>query len=94
MPQSKGIPTTVMNHNAVLRMHRKYGHKFNPNQVLKDIGVQDITPDKETFHYLISRLCQQGNIDGVSKVLQMTNKVYMKQCRDVPTRGCSAYYKK
>ena len=35
------------------------------------VSVKPVTPDKETFQRLISRHCQEGNIDGASKVLQM-----------------------
>merc|ERR1719318_1126498 len=71
MLQSKGIPTTVVHYNALLRVHLENGHKFSPDQVLEDMRVQGVTPDKETFQCLISRHCQEGNIDGASKVLQM-----------------------
>ena len=33
--------------NAGLRIHRLNGHKFSPAQVSKNIGRQDIIPDKE-----------------------------------------------
>jgi len=71
MLQSKGIPTTVVHYNALLRVHLENGHKFNPEQVLEDMTAQGVSPDKETFQCLISRHCQGGNIDGASKVLQM-----------------------
>eukprot|EP00092_Neocalanus_flemingeri_P021226 GFUD01023000.1.p1 GENE.GFUD01023000.1~~GFUD01023000.1.p1 ORF type:complete len:1120 (-),score=366.36 GFUD01023000.1:285-3644(-) len=71
MLQSKGIPTTVVHYNALLRVHLENGHKFVPEQVLEDMRVQGVTPDKETFQCFISRHCQEGNIDGASKVLQM-----------------------
>ena len=44
MLQYRGPPTAVVSINAGLRIHR---HKFSPAQVLKNIGKQDITPDKE-----------------------------------------------
>jgi len=71
MLQSKGIPTTVVHYNALLRVHLENGHKFNPEQVLEDMTAQGVSPDKETFQCMISRHCQEGNIDGASKVLQM-----------------------
>ena len=44
--------------NVKLREHIENGHKFGPDQVLKDMMVQDVTPDMETFQYLISRTYQ------------------------------------
>jgi len=69
--QQKGIPTTVVHYNALLRVHLENGHKFRPDEVLADMQNRAVQPDKETFQCLISRHCQDGNIDGASKVLQM-----------------------
>jgi len=69
--QSKEIKITVVHYNALLRVHLENGHKFCPDQVLEEMKIEGVTPDKETFQCLISRYCQQGNIDGASKVLQM-----------------------
>ena len=33
MLQFKGIPTTVVHHRAMLRVHMENGHKFSPDQV-------------------------------------------------------------
>jgi len=71
MLKAKGISTTVVHYNALLRVHLENGHQFSPEEVLDDMNVQGVSPDKETFQCLISRYCQEGNIDGSSKVLQM-----------------------
>ena len=42
MQQYKGLPSTMVGNNAVLRIH-----KLNLAQALKNIGMQDITPDTE-----------------------------------------------
>ena len=44
MLQYRGLPTTVVSINAGFRIHR---HNFSQAQVLKNIGKQDITLDKE-----------------------------------------------
>ena len=41
MLQYKGIPTTVVHNNVMLREHMKNWHKFGPEQVLKDMRVHE-----------------------------------------------------
>jgi len=67
----KKIPVSEVHYNALLRVHLENGHNFDPGQMLEDMDSRnDINPDKETFQCLISRHCQQGDIDGASKILQ------------------------
>jgi len=67
----KGINTTVLHYNALLRVHLENGHHFLPDKVLEDMRCAGVTPDKETYQCMISRYCQEGDIEGASKVLQM-----------------------
>ena len=69
--KSKEIPLTTVHYNALLRVNLENGHKFRPEQVLEEMKTQGASPDKETFQCLISRYCQEGDIEGASKVLQM-----------------------
>ena len=69
--KSKEIPLTTVHYNALLRVNLENGHKFRPEQVLEEMKTQGVSPDKETFQCLISRYCQEGDIEGASKVLQM-----------------------
>lgn len=67
----KKIPISEVHYNALLRVHLENGHNFDPGQMLEDMDSKnDVNPDKETFQCLISRHCQQGDIDGASKILQ------------------------
>ena len=45
--QYKSLPTTVLGNNGVLRIHRRDRYKLSPAQMLKNIGMQDITLDTE-----------------------------------------------
>jgi len=69
--KKKKIPLTTVHYNALLRVHLENGHKFTPEQVIEEMKTNGASPDKETFQCLISRYCQDGNIDGASRVLQM-----------------------
>ena len=65
------IPLTTVHYNALLRVHLENGHKFRPEQVLEDMRKHGAAPDKETYQCLISRHCQEGDIEGASKFLQL-----------------------
>ena len=69
--KKKKIPLSTVHYNALLRVHLENGHKFTPEQVIEEMKTNGASPDKETFQCLISRYCQDGNIDGASRVLQM-----------------------
>merc|ERR1712106_865520 len=69
--ESKNIHISAMHYNALLRVHLENNHHFCPEKVLEDMKEKSVEPDKETFQCLISRYCQDGNIEGASKVLQM-----------------------
>ena len=56
---------------ALLRVHLENGHKFRPEQVLEDMRKHGAAPDKETYQCLISRHCQEEDIECASKVLQL-----------------------
>jgi len=69
--ESKNIHISAMHYNALLRVHLENNHHFCPEKVLEDMKEKSVDPDKETFQCLISRYCQDGNIEGASKMLQM-----------------------
>ena len=66
----KKLPVTVVHFNALLRVHLENRHKFDPLTILEDMKTQGVEPDRETYQCLISSYCQEGNIDGASKILQ------------------------
>ena len=72
--QKKKMPLTTVHYNALLRVHLENGHKFSPEEVLEDMRLQGAGPDKETYQCLISRYCQDGDIEGAHKVLMMMKK--------------------
>ena len=66
----KQLPVTTVHYNALLRVHLENRHKFDPLAVLEDMKQAGAEPDRETYQCLISSYCQEGNIDGASKILQ------------------------
>ena len=66
----KKLPVTVVHYNALLRVHLENKFRFNPDSILGDMKSHQVEPDKETYQCFISCYCQEGNIDGASRILQ------------------------
>ena len=66
----KKLPITVVHFNALLRVHLENKHRFNPDSILEEMKTHQVEPDKETYQCFISSYCQEGNIDGASRILQ------------------------
>lgn len=66
----KKLPLAVNHYNALLRVHLENKHKFDPAAILEDMKINNVEPDRETYQCFISSYCQEGNIDGASRILQ------------------------
>jgi len=65
----KKVPLTVVHYNALLRVHLENKCNFNPESIMEEMQKQNILPDRETYQCFISSYCQEGNIEGASKIL-------------------------
>jgi len=65
----KKVPLTVVHYNALLRVHLENKCNFNPETMMEEMQAQSILPDRETYQCFISSYCQEGNIEGASKIL-------------------------
>jgi len=70
MVLEKSLPLTVVHYNALLRVHLENRCRFDPAVILADMKEHSVEPDRETYQCFISSYCQEGNIDGASKILQ------------------------
>lgn len=64
------IPLDISHYNALLRVYLENEHKFSPTEFLSMLEQNGIEPNRVTYQRLISRYCQEGDIDGASKILE------------------------
>ncbi|CAL4063698.1 unnamed protein product, partial [Meganyctiphanes norvegica] len=65
------VPLDISHYNALLRVYVENEHKFSPLELLAELEQRDIKPNRVTSQRLIERYCQDGDIDGATKVLQL-----------------------
>lgn len=63
------IPMDISHYNALLRVYLENEHPFSPVDFLAELESKGIEPNRVTYQRLISRYCQDGNIDGATKIL-------------------------
>jgi len=64
------VPMDISHYNALLRVYLENEHKFNPTEFLQELNSKGIEPNRVTYQRLISRFCQDGDIEGASTILQ------------------------
>lgn len=60
----------ISHYNALLRVYLENEHPFTPTEFLADLETNGIEPNRVTYQRLISRYCQQGDIDGATQILE------------------------
>lgn len=64
------IPMDVSHYNALLRVYLENEYNFSPTDFLADLEQKGIEPNRVTYQRLIARYCQQGDIEGATKILE------------------------
>lgn len=64
------VAMDVSHFNALLRVYLDNEHPFSPTDFLADLKAKGIEPNRVTYQRLISRYCQEGDIDGATKILE------------------------
>uniref|UniRef100_A0AAG5DD85 Pentacotripeptide-repeat region of PRORP domain-containing protein n=1 Tax=Anopheles atroparvus TaxID=41427 RepID=A0AAG5DD85_ANOAO len=64
------VAMDVSHYNALLRVYLDNEHPFSPTEFLADLQSKGIEPNRVTYQRLISRYCQQGDIEGATKILE------------------------
>ncbi|KAG4079720.1 hypothetical protein HA402_006753 [Bradysia odoriphaga] len=60
----------ITHYNALLRVYLENEHPFSPTEFLADLEAKGIEPNRVTYQSLISRYCQEGDMDGATKTLE------------------------
>lgn len=64
------VPMDVSHYNALLRVYLENEHEFSPIEFLSEMEGQGIEPNRVTYQRLIARYCQDGDIEGATKILE------------------------
>ncbi|XP_066146551.1 leucine-rich PPR motif-containing protein, mitochondrial [Euwallacea fornicatus] len=71
------LPMDVSHYNALLRVYLENEHPFSPTEFLKEMESRGIEPNRVTYQRLISRYCQDGDIEGSTKILEYMREKQM-----------------
>lgn len=66
----RGIPMDISHYNALLRVYLENEHPFSPAQFLEELERKGLQPNRVTYQRLMWRYCQEGDVDGATKVLE------------------------
>ncbi|KAL7740091.1 hypothetical protein ACLKA6_000881 [Drosophila palustris] len=64
------VPMDISHYNALLRVYLENEHQFTPTDFLAEIEAKGIEPNRVTYQRLIARYCQQGDIEGATRILE------------------------
>ncbi len=64
------VPMDISHYNALLRVYLENEHQFSPTEFLADLQSKGVEPNRVTYQRLITRYCQQGDIDGATQILE------------------------
>ncbi|XP_058819809.1 leucine-rich PPR motif-containing protein, mitochondrial [Topomyia yanbarensis] len=67
---SLNVAMDISHYNALLRVYLDNEHHFSPTEFLADLKAKGVEPNRVTYQRLISRYCQDGDIDGATKILE------------------------
>ncbi|XP_055641196.1 leucine-rich PPR motif-containing protein, mitochondrial [Toxorhynchites rutilus septentrionalis] len=68
--QSLNVAMDISHYNALLRVYLDNEHSFSPTEFLTDLKSKGVEPNRVTYQRLISRYCQEGDIEGATKILE------------------------
>lgn len=68
--EKSGTPLDISHYNALLRVYLENEYKFSPTDFLAQLEAKGIVPNRVTYQRLISRYCQDGDINGATRILE------------------------
>uniref|UniRef100_A0A8C3GPJ1 Leucine rich pentatricopeptide repeat containing n=1 Tax=Cairina moschata TaxID=8855 RepID=A0A8C3GPJ1_CAIMO len=70
-----GAVYDTSHYNALLKVYLQNEHKFSPTEFLARMEKANVQPNRVTYQRLIAAYCNEGDIEGASKILGfMKNK--------------------
>lgn len=71
------IPMDISHYNALLRVYLENEYKFSPTDFLAELEAKGIEPNRVTYQRLIARYCQDGDIEGATRILEFMREKQM-----------------
>ncbi|XP_048480519.1 leucine-rich PPR motif-containing protein, mitochondrial [Plutella xylostella] len=66
----RGVPMDISHYNALLRVYIENEHPFSPAEFLNELEQKGLQPNRVTYQRLMWRYCQEGDVEGATKVLE------------------------
>ncbi|XP_075781537.1 leucine-rich PPR motif-containing protein, mitochondrial isoform X2 [Pelodiscus sinensis] len=67
--QELGAVYDASHYNALLKVYLQNEHKFSPTEFLSQMEKAKVQPNRVTYQRLIAAYCNEGDIEGASKIL-------------------------
>uniref|UniRef100_A0A8C3SKR5 Leucine-rich PPR motif-containing protein, mitochondrial n=1 Tax=Chelydra serpentina TaxID=8475 RepID=A0A8C3SKR5_CHESE len=67
--QDLGAVYDASHYNALLKVYLQNEHKFSPTEFLSKMEEANVQPNRVTYQRLIAAYCNEGDIEGASKIL-------------------------
>ncbi|CAM4552588.1 leucine-rich PPR motif-containing protein, mitochondrial [Caretta caretta] len=67
--QDLGAVYDASHYNALLKVYLQNEHKFSPTEFLSKMEQANVQPNRVTYQRLIAAYCNEGDIEGASKIL-------------------------
>ncbi|POI36205.1 hypothetical protein CIB84_000042, partial [Bambusicola thoracicus] len=64
-----GAVYDTSHYNALLKVYLQNEHKFSPTEFLARMEAANVQPNRVTYQRLIAAYCNEGDIEGASKIL-------------------------
>uniref|UniRef100_K7GBH8 Leucine-rich PPR motif-containing protein, mitochondrial-like n=1 Tax=Pelodiscus sinensis TaxID=13735 RepID=K7GBH8_PELSI len=64
-----GAVYDASHYNALLKVYLQNEHKFSPTEFLSQMEKAKVQPNRVTYQRLIAAYCNEGDIEGASKIL-------------------------
>ncbi|KAI5639901.1 bicoid stability factor [Phthorimaea operculella] len=68
--QERGVPMDISHYNALLRVYLENEHPFSPAYFLEELEMKGLQPNRVTYQRLMWRYCQEGDVEGATRVLE------------------------
>ncbi|KAG4070373.1 hypothetical protein HA402_006515 [Bradysia odoriphaga] len=63
-------PMDISHYNALLQVYLKNEHSFHPTKFMADMESKGVEPNRVTYQHIVSKYCQEGDIDSATKVVE------------------------
>ncbi|XP_022814416.1 leucine-rich PPR motif-containing protein, mitochondrial [Spodoptera litura] len=73
----RGIPMDISHYNALLRVYIENEHQFSPAKFLEELERKGLQPNRVTYQRLMWRYCQEGDVEGATRVLEKMRELSM-----------------